>query len=207
MRGASPCDSAESPVRKKCTHCRTPLNNRTRTLHHHKRVPTHSHSFPLFPPLIPIHSNSFPVIPIHSHSFPFIPTLSHSFPFIPSSVTQHARHAHAQVTRETHHIVLSRLRCFAWAAVLLFLLCLDGQHLCVGIMCSLRFRSDSGLSGKGSVGPRGVFSTVLLQYLHTVFAWWPMHPSLFFCSLLGSTTDTCTIVGLRALEMPRFFST
>ena len=38
MRGASPCDSAESPVRKKCTHGRAQLNNHTRTLHHHKRV-------------------------------------------------------------------------------------------------------------------------------------------------------------------------
>ena len=37
MRGASPCDSAESAVHKKCTHGRAQLNNRTRTLHHHKR--------------------------------------------------------------------------------------------------------------------------------------------------------------------------
>ena len=44
LRGASPCDSAESPVRKKCTHGRAQLNNRTRTLHHHKRVSLYSPS-------------------------------------------------------------------------------------------------------------------------------------------------------------------
>ena len=44
LRGASPCDSAESPVRKKCTHCRTQLNNRTRALHHHKRVSQVTHA-------------------------------------------------------------------------------------------------------------------------------------------------------------------
>ena len=52
-------------------------------------------------------------------------------------------------------------------------------------MCSLRFRSDSGLRDKGAVGPCGVFSIVLFQYLQTVSTWWwPVHPFLFFAPCL-----------------------
>ena len=50
----------------------------------------------------------------------------------------------------------------AWAAIA------AASAWTLGIMCSLRFRSDSGLRGKGAVGHRDVFSTVQQQYLHTV---------------------------------------
>ena len=52
---------------------------------------------------ISFHFISFHFISFHFISFHFISFHFISFHFISFSVTQHARHAHAQVTRETHH--------------------------------------------------------------------------------------------------------